>query len=170
MPTPSRKKTRTSVANRLKILHKRRSNIVGSALLIKAFNEGYHEGLAHQVQVRIDLLDDLWKKFSEVQDEIEIYEAPDDSDDLSEQRVSFQNTYVDLKSSLIMKLPHENLPSTSRMPSGPVQPQITQAVRLPEIKIPEFDGNPEEWIEFRDLFKSLVHANGQLTSVQKCII
>ncbi|XP_055623704.1 uncharacterized protein LOC129767108 [Toxorhynchites rutilus septentrionalis] len=167
MPTPAMRKTRTSVVNRLKILHRRRSNILGSAQLIKTFNDEYHEGMVHQIQVRIDLLDDLWKRFCEIQDEIEIYEESEDSEDLSEQRVSFQNIYVDLKSSLITKLPRDNLVSTSRVPTGQVQPQITQAIRLPEIRVPEFDGNPEKWIEFRDLFKSLVHANGQLTSVQK---
>lgn len=40
------------------------------------FNENYHEGLINQVQVQVGLLDELWKSFAEVQDEIEIYEDP----------------------------------------------------------------------------------------------
>ncbi|XP_065094964.1 uncharacterized protein LOC135716044 [Ochlerotatus camptorhynchus] len=35
------------------------------------------------------------------------------------------------------------------------------SVKLPEIKIPEFGGKSDEWIEFRDLFKSLEHSNNQ---------
>ncbi|KYN12141.1 hypothetical protein ALC57_15704 [Trachymyrmex cornetzi] len=39
--------------------------------------------------------------------------------------------------------------------------------KLPRIEIPKFNGNPEEWLSFKDLFTSLVIANRSLSAVEK---
>lgn len=39
-------------------------------------------------------------------------------------------------------------------------------IKLPKIDLPTFDGNFDKWIEFRDLFISMVHSK-QITSVEK---
>lgn len=161
------KKKSRPVTSRLKVLSRKRATILGSANLIKSFNQNFQPEQGPQVRVRLELLDDLWKQFSEVQDEIESLEVVNEDDDLelSEERIAFHNMYVELKSSLISKLPGENVRNFPRDPPNPGP--VAQSVRLPEIKIPEFNGNPEDWIEFRDVFKSLVHGNLQLTAVQK---
>ncbi|KAF2886379.1 hypothetical protein ILUMI_19794, partial [Ignelater luminosus] len=40
-------------------------------------------------------------------------------------------------------------------------------VKLPTINLPNFNGNPEEWLNFRDLFINLIHENEALTDVHK---
>lgn len=40
-------------------------------------------------------------------------------------------------------------------------------IQLPTIKLPTFDGKPEEWLNFRDLFSSLIDANEELSEVHK---
>ena len=45
------------------------------------------------------------------------------------------------------------------------QPAI--ALKLPDIKLPEFSGNILQWISYYDTFESLVHDNGALSDVQK---
>lgn len=40
-------------------------------------------------------------------------------------------------------------------------------VKLPEIKLPSFSGNIYEWVAFRDTFRSLIHDNPQLTTMDK---
>ncbi|XP_062700372.1 uncharacterized protein LOC134284888 [Aedes albopictus] len=50
--------------------------------------------------------------------------------------------------------------------------QLSQAsgqsrVKLPEVKLPSFDGTISEWITFRDSFKSLIDSNQQLTPFDK---
>jgi len=39
--------------------------------------------------------------------------------------------------------------------------------RLPRIDLPKFDGNPSQWLPFKDLFNSLVTANPTLSAVEK---
>ncbi|XP_071579802.1 uncharacterized protein [Temnothorax nylanderi] len=40
-------------------------------------------------------------------------------------------------------------------------------VKLPTLKLPEFSGNYNEWLLFKDAFKSLIHDNTALTEIQK---
>ncbi|KAK3712755.1 hypothetical protein QZH41_001990 [Actinostola sp. cb2023] len=40
-------------------------------------------------------------------------------------------------------------------------------IKLPEIKLPKFDGNPLKWTEFWDLYKSTVHENPRISNAQK---
>lgn len=154
----------------LKVLRRKRDNIVGSAKLIQQFNEQYDDSKIDQVAIRIERLDGLWDKFEDTEDEIEALE--DHEEGFSETRQEFQNLYFDLKASLVSKLPRAvttNSPSPGPSSSRHSVPPANQpmSVKLPEIKIPEFGGRPDEWIEFRDLFKSLVHTNPQIPAVQK---
>lgn len=146
-----------------KNLIRRRSNVLGSAAQIQIFNTEYTDDKHNQLRIRIDHLDELWREFCVIQDEIELLEDKD-PDEFSEYRSDFQNVYSELKASLMSKLPSTSQRSGA-MPS--VTNLIPQSIRLPEIKIPEFHGNPEEWIGFHDLFQSLIHTNPQLSAVQK---
>ncbi|XP_055542517.1 uncharacterized protein LOC129728126 [Wyeomyia smithii] len=113
------------------------------------------------------MLDELWEEFNELQAEIECEHEL--CDETSSVRIAFETDYFQLKGSLAEKIaavaPAAN---PIRPPSSPVaSPAHALPVRLPEIKIPEFDGNFDEWTNFYDLFLTLIHTNPQLSSVQK---
>lgn len=40
--------------------------------------------------------------------------------------------------------------------------QASQNVQLPQLKLPVFDGEPDNWMAFRDLFDRIVHSNTSL--------
>jgi hypothetical protein len=40
-------------------------------------------------------------------------------------------------------------------------------VKLPQINIPEFTGKVEEWMEFFDIFKSLIDENKSISPIEK---
>ncbi|XP_050301507.1 uncharacterized protein LOC126739751 [Anthonomus grandis grandis] len=44
---------------------------------------------------------------------------------------------------------------------------VSEGVKLPEIKLPKFDGTYETWMEFRDMFESLIHSNINISNIQK---
>ncbi|XP_055615345.1 uncharacterized protein LOC129761635 [Toxorhynchites rutilus septentrionalis] len=144
----------------------RRNNILGSARLIKVFDTNYvHETDFPQLKFRIEKLDSLWDEFNDVQAEIELDHEV--TDEIAEERVSFEEVYFQLKGSLTSKLVNVT-PSTTSMSSSPVAPPTqTFNVRLPELKIPEFKGDFDEWMNFHDLFVSLIHTNQHLSSIQK---
>ena len=52
-------------------------------------------------------------------------------------------------------------PSSTHIPDNP------RATRLPRIVIPSFSGQREDWKSFRDLFRSLIHEDSNLSNVDK---
>lgn len=144
----------------------RRNNIIGSAKLIREFDENFvFDRDFPQIKFRMEKLDSLWEKFNEVQAEIEYDEEL--TDELAEERVEFETQYYELKGSLAVKLAIET-ERLERIPNSPgAPPTHVPSIRLPELKIPEFSGNFDEWINFHDVFTTTIHANAQLSAVQK---
>ena len=50
---------------------------------------------------------------------------------------------------------------------GNVNVESSRAAPLPKISLPTFSGHPEDWESYRDLFRSLIHQNSNLSGVQK---
>lgn len=42
-----------------------------------------------------------------------------------------------------------------------------QGVKLPTINLPKFQGNYDSWLEFKDLFESLINSNQSISKIQK---
>ncbi|XP_062540757.1 uncharacterized protein LOC134208827 [Armigeres subalbatus] len=63
-----------SSAAKLKLLHRRRSNILGSAMMINDFNRSYEPTQQDQLATQIAYLDELWRDFLSTQEEIEVLE------------------------------------------------------------------------------------------------
>ncbi|XP_055615063.1 uncharacterized protein LOC129761367 [Toxorhynchites rutilus septentrionalis] len=152
-------------AKKIKKIVVRRNNVLSSLKLIQQFNQDYtFDRDFPQLKFRIEKLDELWDQFDELQTEIECEEEADE--ELSAVRISFETEYFQLKGSLTEKL--DAVEVDTKRPLSPVAPPVhSVGVRLPELKIPEFSGNFEEWTNFHDLFVTLIHTNHHLSSVQK---
>ncbi|XP_045540744.1 uncharacterized protein LOC123722565 isoform X1 [Papilio machaon] len=58
-------------------------------------------------------------------------------------------------------------PQSSSIPAIGSPPSMKQQVKLPNIEVPTFAGNYEDWPTFQDLFISLIHKNDGISKVQK---
>lgn len=162
-----KKKTVRSNTTKLKGLKRRLATILGSAEQIRTFEANYTADQELQLVIRIEMLDSLWKQYSEVQEQIELLEDLS-GEEISQERLWFQNLYVELKALLVSKLPAQAVTTDqNRAATVPSTNNVAHSIRLPEIQIPKFDGDPESWIEFRDTFKSLIHTNPNLSAIQK---
>lgn len=153
--------TKDTMNKRAKKLLVRRNNIIGSSKLIKEFDVNFiFDRDFPQLKFRLEKLDSLWEQFNEVQSEIEFEEEL--SEKLSEECTTFETEYFEVEGSLAstFAIAVEQLP-----PSPSVPPAHVPTVRLPELKIPEFSGDCEEWMNFHDLFTTLIHTNSQLSAV-----
>lgn len=82
-------------------------------------------------------------------------------------RAEFEHTYVRLKGLIKSKIRAHGLEVRQPAPApAPVNVQQSR-VKLPEIKLPIFDGTIREWSSFRDSFRSLIDSNPQLSNVDK---
>ena len=60
-----------------------------------------------------------------------------------------------------------DIPGSSSSHSQIKNVQGIQGVKLPPINLQKFNGDYKDWLEFRDLFESLINANGSIPNIQK---
>lgn len=157
-----------STERRLKTLKLRLKSLVTSLNLIKAFVDDYNEETqADQVPVRLENLIKLWSDYNNVQSELETLDEAAIDDHLKE-RTALESAYYHVKGFLLAH--NKNELNQSLHSSTQFEPQFlpsTSQVRLPDVKLPVFDGKLENWLNFHDLFVSLVHSSVGLSNIQK---
>ncbi|XP_055622324.1 uncharacterized protein LOC129765903 [Toxorhynchites rutilus septentrionalis] len=149
----------------LKLLRAKLRDIQSSFNDIRRFVQNFRGDISiSYVEVRLEKLDELWERFGTARVEMQAHDDYDESDDSFERnREEFSDMYYELKSFLLDKLKERDTTSEGyRLMEG-----THDRVRLPQIKLQTFDGNIEEWLSFRDLFKSLIHSKTDLPDVEK---
>jgi hypothetical protein len=87
-----------------------------------------------------------------------------DLDPHSNEYTSLLNRAIELQYQfgVIQKKASAAIPHSTSSTSTP-----SNDLRLPKLSLPFFEGNPTEWISFRDMFQTAVHNNKGLNKVQK---
>lgn len=156
----------SSTERRVRHLKLRLRSISASFFLIKNFVDHYEEEKdAPEVAVRLESLVDLWNDYLKVQTELESLDEASIEDQLK-QRSDMESQYYRVKGFLLNKSPIAPPPSPALPPSAQPHAPSTH-VRLPDVKLPVFNGSLEHWLNFHDLYISLVHSSQDLSSIQK---
>ncbi|XP_011859827.1 PREDICTED: uncharacterized protein LOC105557253 [Vollenhovia emeryi] len=132
-----------------------------------------------EAQVRLQKLEEYFKSFEEVQGIIEDkVDLPEEEEELSElnnpEREIFEHLYYkaaaiaqeiigrqerEARTQITAKASRQNREGT---------PEVThRRPKLPEIKLPEFNGDYTQWSFFKDSFETTIHQDDSLTAVQK---
>jgi hypothetical protein len=121
------------------------------------------------IQTRIEILTEYWNQFKETHYKItkvatgkERYENIYFTEDWFLQG---QEEYIELKSDMQDLL--KSLSQSPNIHSSSQERKVEQEVKLPQINIPQFNGNYHDWCTFRDLYTSLIHQNTSLSKIQK---
>ena len=77
----------------------------------------------------------------------------------------FEDVFIEYKTRL--KEDMRNSQKSTERVSGCQESTTSVDVKLPQIQLPKFSGNYEEWQTFHDMFVSLIHTNKSLSAVQK---
>ncbi|XP_053697263.1 uncharacterized protein LOC128744354 [Sabethes cyaneus] len=121
---------------------------------------------ASEFSVRLERLELLWDKMNDTIDEIECHEENVDVESPVKERVDFENRFFELKAFLIDRLKNDPEAAPLNQSVRPTEPLTTHA-KLPQISLPKFGGKIEEWLNFRDLYMSLIHLQPDLPEVEK---
>ncbi|XP_063830205.1 uncharacterized protein LOC135079477 [Ostrinia nubilalis] len=122
------------------------------------------------IEMKINLLDQLWEKFQNNQIKlIENTDSDESQDDTIFNTYSeVEDEYVSTKETMLKKQCEYPRPTKSNDGTENKDSEIsTQQIKLPPIQIPSFDGSYYNWIPFSDQFVSLVHNNKSLSKVNK---
>lgn len=154
----------SAVERKLRGLKNRKRSILASLSSIGAFLTNYQADQdKREVPVRLENLIELWTEFNTVEGELETLEETDEVlEGYLKERAEVERLYYKAKGMLLQLSENVSLPSTCFADTN----QISQ-VKLPDIKLPVFDGNFERWLNFHDLFVSLVHTSPNLSTIQK---
>ncbi|XP_058448930.1 uncharacterized protein LOC131428886 [Malaya genurostris] len=155
----------------LKLLTTKLKDVQSSFDDIWNFEEVFKEDATNtQIEVRLEKLDKLWEKFSDILIELKSH---DDyvakGDDYENQRFDFSDRYYKAKSFLMdrTKARQDTPVMEQSMRVGDTTMQGVDHVWLPQIKLQTFNGDIDEWLGFRDLFTSLIHWKTDLPEVEK---
>lgn len=149
---------------------------------------------ADQVDVRLERLEETFNEFRNVRIQIELLtddekldveiiegeSKEDHAKKLAEAKknrkeknakvlLDVEEFYCSLKAKLYKKRSLLQTGATVAVhPVGNAKPDVGLShVKLPDIKLPVFSGQLNEWVVFRDTFSSLIHNNPQLSDLDK---
>ncbi|XP_065094221.1 uncharacterized protein LOC135714779 [Ochlerotatus camptorhynchus] len=158
-----------STDRRLKTLKLRMKSLQTSFMLTKTFVDKYvDEQHSLEVPVRLESLTKLWTDFCAVQSELETIDEAG-IEQLLKDRASYESSYYKVKGFLLSvnKLTPPSPTPTASTSHSNFQGPTSSHVRLPDIKLPVFSGNLDYWMNFHDLYMSLVHSSAELSNIQK---
>ncbi|XP_026475595.1 uncharacterized protein LOC113380645 [Ctenocephalides felis] len=113
-----------------------------------------------ELNARKQLLNDTFNKYNEAQDEFEIINL----DEFEGDREELETQYCKILCTIDILLAGCR---QSNACAQNVSKSASAKVQLPQIHLPNFDGDLSKWPEFRDMFSSLIIENKLLTNSQK---
>lgn len=113
-----------------------------------------------QLTARFENFKKTLDQFNEIQNAIECVDVEDISAD---ERTQFEDLYYEIVAQCNSMVEAKNSEAGSISPTSTAQ----IGLRLPKIELPCFEGDYTDWLNFRDLFLSLIHENEGLNHVQK---
>ncbi|XP_055589039.1 toll-like receptor 13, partial [Uranotaenia lowii] len=122
------------------------------------------------VRAEIELQTDQVTGVDDPEQELALITArAEENDSISMDR---ENDYCNMKGELLHLQSSARRSENAEQPTTSSQESISSSaslarVKLPEIRLPTFDGKIEAWITFRDSFDSLINSNNQLTVMDK---
>lgn len=123
-----------------------------------------------EIQTRLDTISNLLESFETIESQIE--ELSDQ--DYESQIENFENEFYKSIGKAKSFLVNNSAVSTSSHSSNNgsnissrTRESSQLSIKLPTIELPSFNGEPSDWITFRDTFNSLIDENANLSNIQK---
>lgn len=165
-PLDSKEKTQRSsvtMANATK-LNSLRSNLMNQFTVVSKLLDEYKQSdrqnkstlLLHEKQLK-----DIWHQFDAIHCELV---SLDDEEEYA-RFLDIQDQYYDIV--IRVKLIDSAQPASPSKPTNPQTVFEPTSIKLPEIRLPTFNGAIEDWHYFYDWFSSIIDRNEQLSPVQK---
>nr|XP_049705656.1 uncharacterized protein LOC126056493 [Helicoverpa armigera] len=122
-----------------------------------------------ELEQRLIAFENSYEKYDTLQ--ISLEEAVEEPSEQYAEREEFENLYFALLASarqLVGNARRElSADSASEVVSGTSHTHKHTSVRLPKIDLPKFSGSYHDWLEFRDIFISIIHNNESIDKINK---
>ncbi|XP_045454301.1 uncharacterized protein LOC123663677 [Melitaea cinxia] len=112
-----------------------------------------------ELKLRMQSAQESYDAFNKIQCKIEL--VSDDMKDHTEYRENFEDIYFSCMASA-QSLIESNMNDGSNCNSS-----LTSSIKLPQIKLPSFNGSYDQWLEFKNSYVSMIHMRSDLDAIQK---
>jgi len=127
------------------------------------------------LEQKLHRIKDLLSDYDACQAELEQLVEDDTLDECYKQRSEFENKFYETTARaqrLINELkPEEPVLNQDNAAPYDIASQNTAAlhrkVKLPQLKLPQFDGSYDKWPAFHDMFTSIIHSDIRIDSIAK---
>ncbi|CAH2227306.1 jg21693 [Pararge aegeria aegeria] len=117
-----------------------------------------------ELNLRVQGAANLLSEFNQVQMKLDGVLPESDSEEQLEERECFENKYYSIIAQANCVIGNDSTPSSGR---SECLGNTHQAVKLPTINLPSFDGSYEQWLDFKNTYVSLVHISTSISEIQK---
>lgn len=153
----------------IKELVKQRGVLKGRLTKLSAYvnsfeNQVLDRSKRAELNLRIQGASNLLSEFNQIQMKLDGVLPESDYDEQLEERECFENKYYSIIAQAECVLGNDSVPATVR---NECSGNAHQAVKLPTINLPTFDGSYEQWLEFKNTYVSLVHMSNTISIIQK---
>ncbi|XP_055527778.1 uncharacterized protein LOC129720336 [Wyeomyia smithii] len=121
-----------------------------------------------QVQSRLDKLEKKLEEFEAIQEEIaELDEHGEYEEETNRVSGKFEHEYYEIRAALLAKIAPSIQPIANLDTTIGRSHNTYSGVRLPQISLPDFDGDYTGWLSFKSTYESLIHESTDLNDVQR---
>ncbi|KAL0860190.1 hypothetical protein ABMA27_010497 [Loxostege sticticalis] len=156
--------------NDLSSLKRSRGTLKGRITLLQKILVKFEVGSPTPLQIselkdRLQSTQDTFKEFKSVQSKIEVLVDEQELDDQLEHRDKFESSYFSTIALITELIKPTKVADGSE--SVAHNDKSTLNIKLPDIKLPSFDGSYDHWLEFKNSYFSLIHKRTDLDFIQK---
>ncbi|KMQ84915.1 hypothetical protein RF55_16893 [Lasius niger] len=160
----------------LRKLKATRAQLKGQVTRIHNFLNAGQGVTCEQALVRMEILQKIWISFNDNQTQLETMRAKEDeqleriTQEEEGERIVFEEGYykaMDSARSIIAAAQIPKQVSKDDKKDKPKEQIGNIDIKLPTLKLPNFAGEYDQWMLFKDAFLSLIHENRKLSPVQK---
>ncbi|XP_045456989.1 uncharacterized protein LOC123667024 [Melitaea cinxia] len=148
-------------------LKKQRGNLKGRLTQFKKYLDSLPCNSISQIQVkevklRMQTAQDHFNTFNNIQNQIELILPESEYTANFEYVESFESLYFNVLATAesIVENSVESLKCSSKS-------SVQSNVKLPDIKLPSFDGSFDQWLEYRNSYITMIHNRSDLDEIQK---
>ena len=158
----------------IKLLNKQRASCLGSLTRVRGFVESFHEqsNSIDELLVREEFVNKaLINHDSIIVQLLDLVEGEEELDEVNESRCKFEEAFFSVKSLISIKITQLSQINVLKLREPYSAPESkSQIMKIPDIKIPKFNGDFKDWFTFRDTFIAIVHKNQQIDEIVKFTI
>lgn len=143
--------------------------------LLKPDTEKLDSITINSLKLRLSNCDnDIFRPYNLIQDEIEVQCKEEEVIKEYEERNRFEDEYYKIVATINDLIEKSEEPDNGSVRGNLVgQPVVenisnnNDSLKLPTIHLPKFKGDYTSWLEFKDIYVSLIHSNNNITAIMK---